>query len=135
MVKEWIRGKLGILENEKAIANNAAIDAAQATDIANNTAINVAQSEEIAKLGEAVADQQKIMIACIAVSAVAAVALTCFVAFCIWKGNKLNKEKEKNLSKDTSDAKLNNADYAGIPEKLDNSTAEGLQKFSNDIAA
>ncbi|MDE5062695.1 hypothetical protein [Wolbachia endosymbiont of Drosophila tsacasi] len=58
MVKEWIRGKLGILENEKAIANNAAIDAAQATDIANNTAINVAQSEEIAKLGEAVADQQ-----------------------------------------------------------------------------
>jgi len=39
------------------------------------------------------------------------------------------------LSKDTSDAKLNNADDAGSPEKLDNSTVEGLQKSSNDIAA
>ncbi|MDR0773316.1 MAG: hypothetical protein LBE46_03250 [Wolbachia pipientis] len=145
MVKEWIRYKLGIIENEKAIANNATIDAAQATDIANNTAINVAQSadianltaenaaqaEKITKLSEAVADQQKIMIA----TAIAVIAITIFIGFCIWKGHKLNKEKKENLSKDTSDAKLNNADYAGIPEKLDNSTVEGLQKFSNDIAA
>ncbi|MFP3015005.1 MAG: hypothetical protein ACEY3B_01610 [Wolbachia sp.] len=130
------------------IANNTAINVAQSADIANNTAINVAQSadianlaaenasqaEKITNLSEAVADQQKIMIACIAVSAVAAVALTCFVV-CICYGIKCEKEKEKNLSKDTSDAKLNNADDAGIPEKLDNSTVKGLQKFSNDIAA
>lgn len=90
--------------------------------------------EKVETLTETVADQQKIMIACIAVSAVAAVALTCFVV-CICYGIKCEKEKEKNLSKDTSDAKLNNADDAGIPEKLNNLTVEGLQKFSNDIAA
>lgn len=91
--------------------------------------------EKVETLTETVGEQEKIIATCIIVSAVAAIAITSFVAFCIYQGVKLEREKEKNLSKDTSDAKLNNADYAGIPEKLDNLTVEGLQKSSNDIAA
>ncbi|WP_265033527.1 hypothetical protein [Wolbachia endosymbiont (group A) of Sicus ferrugineus] len=91
--------------------------------------------EKVETLTETVADQEKTLLICAIVSAVAAIAITSFVAFCIYQGVKLEREEEKNLSKDTSDAKLNNADDAGIPEKLDNSTVEGLQKSLNDIAA
>ncbi len=142
MVKEIFSNWLGVTKNTADIANNAAIDAAQATDIANNTAINVAQSadianlaaenasqaEKITNLSEAVADQQKIMIACIAVSAVAAVALTCFVV-CICYGIKCEREKEKNLSKDTPGTELNNLGKSNTSgTKLD---ADGGTKLSN----
>ncbi|UVW84072.1 hypothetical protein [Wolbachia endosymbiont of Aedes albopictus] len=157
MVKEIFSNWLGVTKNTADIANNAAIDAAQATDIANNTAINVAQSadianntainvaqsadianlaaenasqaEKITNLSEAVADQQKIMIACIAVSVVAAIAITSFVAFCIYKGVKLEREKEKNLSKDTPGTELNNLGKSNTSgTKLD---ADGGTKLSN----
>ncbi len=91
--------------------------------------------EKVETLTDTVADQEKTLLICAIVSAVAAIAITSFVAFCIYQGVKLEKEKEKTSSKDTPDAKLNNADDAGSPEKLDNSTVEGLQKSSNDIAA
>ncbi|WP_265021291.1 hypothetical protein [Wolbachia endosymbiont (group A) of Icerya purchasi] len=148
MVKEFFRDWFGVTKNEADIANNAAIDAAQATDIANNTAINVAQSadianntatnvvqsadianltaenasqaEKITNLSEAVADQEKTLLICAIVSAVAAIAITSFVAFCIYQGVKCEREKEKNLSKDTPDAKLNNVDTTDGTEKLQN---------------
>ncbi|WP_341810205.1 hypothetical protein [Wolbachia endosymbiont (group A) of Andrena carantonica] len=63
--------------------------------------------EKVKTLTEAVADQEKIMATCIIVSAVAAIAVASFVAFCIYQGVKCEREKEKNLSKDTPDTKLN----------------------------
>lgn len=75
--------------------------------------------EKVETLAEAVADQQKIMAICIIVSAVAAIAITSFVAFCIYQGVKLDKEKN-DLSKDTPDAKLNNVDTTDGTEKLQN---------------
>ncbi len=76
--------------------------------------------EKVETLAEAVADQQKIMAICIIVSAVAAIAITSFVAFCIYQGVKLDKEKKNDLSKDTPDAKLNNVDTTDGTEKLQN---------------
>ncbi|MDR2831881.1 MAG: hypothetical protein LBV62_03120 [Rickettsiales bacterium] len=66
--------------------------------------------EKVETLTEAVGEQEKIMATCIIVSAVAAIVITSFVAFCIYQGVKCEREKEKNLSKDTPDAKLNNVD-------------------------
>ncbi|WP_265023435.1 hypothetical protein [Wolbachia endosymbiont (group A) of Epistrophe grossularia] len=76
--------------------------------------------EKVKTLTEAVADQEKIMATCIIVSAVAAIAITSFVAFCIYQGVKCEREKEKNLSKDTPDAKLNNVDATDGTKKLRN---------------
>lgn len=76
--------------------------------------------EKVETLTEAVGEQEKIMATCIIVSAVAAIAITSFVAFCIYQGVKLEKEKEKNSSKDTPDAKLSNVDTTDGTEKLQN---------------
>ncbi|WP_341822074.1 hypothetical protein [Wolbachia endosymbiont (group A) of Ischnus inquisitorius] len=76
--------------------------------------------EKVKTLTEAVADQEKIMATCIIVSAVAAIAVASFVAFCIYQGVKLDKEKKNDLSKDTPDAKLSNVDTTDGTEKLQN---------------
>ncbi|WP_353288977.1 hypothetical protein [Wolbachia endosymbiont (group A) of Pogonocherus hispidulus] len=73
--------------------------------------------EKVETLTEAVADQEKTLLICAIVSAVAAIAITSFVAFCIYQGVKCEREKEKNLSKDTPDAKLNNVDAIDGNEK------------------
>ncbi|WP_250296581.1 hypothetical protein [Wolbachia endosymbiont of Oedothorax gibbosus] len=73
--------------------------------------------EKVETLTEAVGEQEKIMATCIIVSAVAAIAITSFVAFCIYQGVKCEREKEKNSSKDTPDAKLNNVDAIDGNEK------------------
>jgi predicted nuclease with TOPRIM domain len=62
--------------------------------------------EKVETLTETVADQEKTLLICAIASAVAAIAITSFVAFCIYQGVKLEREKEKNLSKDTPDTKL-----------------------------
>ncbi len=76
--------------------------------------------EKVETLTETVADQEKTLLICAIVSAVAAIAITSFVAFCIYQGVKLEKEKEKNSSKDTPDAKLSNVDTTDGTEKLQN---------------
>ncbi|WP_353277044.1 hypothetical protein [Wolbachia endosymbiont (group A) of Agelastica alni] len=73
--------------------------------------------EKVETLTETVADQEKTLLICAIVSAVAAIAITSFVAFCIYQGVKCEREKEKNLSKDTPDAKLNNVDAIDGNEK------------------
>ncbi|GFQ99191.1 uncharacterized protein TNCT_413461 [Trichonephila clavata] len=82
------------------------------------------QFEEVQKyldgLQETVADQEKTLLICAIVSAVAVIAITSFVAFCIYQGVKCEREKEKNLSKDTPDAKLNNVDATDGTKKLQN---------------
>ncbi|OAM00216.1 hypothetical protein [Wolbachia endosymbiont of Dactylopius coccus] len=76
--------------------------------------------EKVETLTDTVADQEKTLLICAIVSAVAAIAITSFVAFCIYQGVKLEKEKEKNSSKDTPDAKLSNVDTTDGTEKLQN---------------
>ncbi|MCX3065731.1 hypothetical protein [Wolbachia endosymbiont of Drosophila pseudotakahashii] len=71
-------------------------------------------------LAEAVADQEKTLLICTIATAVAVIAITSFVAFCIYQGVKCEREKEKNLSKDTPDAKLNNVDATDGTKKLRN---------------
>ncbi len=73
--------------------------------------------EKVETLTETVADQEKTLLICAIVGAVAAIAITSFVAFCIYQGVKCEREKEKNLSKDTPDAKLNNVDAIDGNEK------------------
>lgn len=73
--------------------------------------------EKVETLTEAVADQEKIMATCIIVSAVAAIAITSFVAFCIYQGVKLDKEKKNDLSKDTPKAELDYVDTTDGTEK------------------
>ncbi|MGL9779685.1 MAG: hypothetical protein ACR5K5_05585 [Wolbachia sp.] len=73
--------------------------------------------EKVETLTETVADQEKTLLICAIVSAVAAIAITSFVAFCIYQGVKCEREKEKNSSKDTPDAKLNNVDAIDGNEK------------------
>ncbi|MBA8756777.1 hypothetical protein OZD66_00610 [Wolbachia endosymbiont of Drosophila baimaii] len=99
-LKEQLEGVKKIAEEAKKIAEGA-----------KETAENAI---------EAVGEQEKIMATCIIVSAVAAIAITSFVAFCIYQGVKLEKEKEKNSSKDTPDAKLSNVDATDGTEKLQN---------------
>ncbi|WP_265027483.1 hypothetical protein [Wolbachia endosymbiont (group A) of Bombylius major] len=76
--------------------------------------------EKVETLTETVADQEKTLLICAIVSAVAAIAITSFVAFCIYQGVKLDKEKKNDLSKDTPDAKLSNVDTTDGTEKLQN---------------
>ncbi|EEH12244.1 MULTISPECIES: hypothetical protein [Wolbachia] len=76
--------------------------------------------EKVETLAEAVADQEKTLLICTIATAVAVIAITSFVAFCIYQGVKCEREKEKNLSKDTPDAKLNNVDATDGTKKLRN---------------
>lgn len=74
--------------------------------------------EKVETLTEAVADQEKIMATCIIVSAVAAIVITSFVAFCIYQGVKREREKEKNqLDQDTPKAELDYVDTTDGNEK------------------
>ena len=86
--------------------------------------------EKVETLTETVADQEKTLLICAIVSAVAAIAITSFVAFCIYQGIKCEREKEKNLSQDTPGTKLD----ADGGTKLNNLEVNGL-KSVNDIAA
>ncbi|WP_341811917.1 hypothetical protein [Wolbachia endosymbiont (group A) of Conops quadrifasciatus] len=63
--------------------------------------------EKVETLTETVADQEKILLICTIATAVAVTAITCFVAFFIHQGVKLDKEKKNDLSKDMPDTKLN----------------------------
>lgn len=76
--------------------------------------------EKVETLTEAVGEQEKTLLICTIATAVAVIAITSFVAFCIYQGVKLEKEKEKNSSKDTPDAKLSNVDTTDGTEKLQN---------------
>ncbi|MDX5527109.1 MAG: hypothetical protein O7167_04475 [Wolbachia endosymbiont of Andrena nigroaenea] len=68
--------------------------------------------EKVETLTEAVADQEKTLLICTIATAVAVTVITCFVAFCIYQGVKLEREKEKNLSKDTPGTKLDGNNIA-----------------------
>ncbi len=76
--------------------------------------------EKVETLTETVADQEKTLLICAIVSAVAAIAITSFVAFCIYQGVKLDKEKKNDLSKDTPDTGLKNVDATDGTKKLQN---------------
>ncbi|WP_338406571.1 hypothetical protein [Wolbachia endosymbiont (group A) of Longitarsus flavicornis] len=79
--------------------------------------------EKVETLAEAVADQEKTLLICTIATAVAVIAITSFVAFCIYQGVKLEREKEKNsLDQDTPDAKLNN---------VNTDDTKGLRKAAN----
>ncbi|WP_264702726.1 hypothetical protein [Wolbachia endosymbiont (group A) of Volucella inflata] len=73
--------------------------------------------EKVETFAEVVGGQEQAILTCAIVSAVAAIAITSFVAFCIYQGVKCEREKEKNSSKDTPDAKLNNVDAIDGNEK------------------
>jgi len=51
--------------------------------------------EKVETLTETVADQEKTLLICAIVSAVAAIAITSFVAFCIYQGVKLERERKE----------------------------------------
>ncbi|WP_265025926.1 hypothetical protein [Wolbachia endosymbiont (group A) of Bibio marci] len=77
--------------------------------------------EKVETLTEAVGEQEKTLLICTIATAVAVTAITCFVAFCIYQGVKLEREKEKNsLDQDTPKAKLSNVDTTDGTEKLQN---------------
>ncbi|GFQ72225.1 uncharacterized protein TNCT_506381 [Trichonephila clavata] len=86
--------------------------------------------EKVETLTETVGEQEKTLLICAIVSAVAAIAITSFVAFCIYQGIKCEREKEKNLSQDTPGTKLD----ADGGTKLNNLEVNGL-KSVNDMAA
>ncbi len=74
--------------------------------------------EKVETLTETVADQEKTLLICTIATAVAVTAITCFVAFCIYQGVKLEREKEKNsLDQDTPKAKLDYVDTTDGTEK------------------
>ncbi|MGL9759280.1 MAG: hypothetical protein ACR5LA_11235 [Wolbachia sp.] len=79
-------------------------------------------SDKADKAIEMVGEQDKIILTCAIVSAVAAIAITSFVAFCIYQGVKLEKEGKNDLSKDTPNGKFNNVSDT---EKLKDSLQEG----------
>lgn len=77
--------------------------------------------KKVDTLTETVADQEKTLLICTIATAVAVIAITSFVAFCIYQGVKLEREKEKNLlDQDTPDAKLSNVGTTDGTEKLQN---------------
>ncbi|WP_341819638.1 hypothetical protein [Wolbachia endosymbiont (group A) of Brachyopa scutellaris] len=74
--------------------------------------------EKVETLTEAVGEQEKTLLICTIATAVAAIAITSFVAFCIYQGVKLEREKEKNsLDQDTPKAKLDYVDTTDGTEK------------------
>ncbi len=74
--------------------------------------------EKVETLTDTVADQEKTLLICTIATAVAVTAITCFVAFCIYQGVKLEREKEKNsLDQDTPKAKLDYVDATDGNEK------------------
>ncbi|GFY65315.1 uncharacterized protein TNIN_38171 [Trichonephila inaurata madagascariensis] len=96
-------------------------NATQAGDITNLIKENATQAGDITNLTETVADQEKTLLICTIATAVAVIAITSFVAFCIYQGVKLEREKEKNsLDQDTPDAKLSNVGTTDGTEKLQN---------------
>jgi len=76
--------------------------------------------EKVETLTETVADQEKTLLICTIATAVAVIAITSFVAFCIYQGVKLEKEKKNDLPKDTPDTGLKDVDATGGTEKLQN---------------
>ncbi|WP_375604218.1 hypothetical protein NOX90_01045 [Wolbachia endosymbiont of Anurida maritima] len=68
--------------------------------------------EKVETFAEVVGGQEQAILTCAIVSAVAAIAITSFVAFCIYQGVKCEREKEKNSSKDTPDTKLDGNNIA-----------------------
>lgn len=54
--------------------------------------------EKVETLTEAVGEQEKMMVTCIIVSAVAAIAITSFVAFCIYQGVKCERKGQEDLA-------------------------------------
>ncbi|WP_374698453.1 hypothetical protein [Wolbachia endosymbiont (group B) of Limnophora tigrina] len=74
--------------------------------------------EKVETLTETVGEQEKTLLICTIATAVAVTAITCFVAFCIYQGLKLEREKEKNsLDQDTPKAKLDYVDTTDGTEK------------------
>lgn len=74
--------------------------------------------EKVETFAEMVGGQEQAILACAIVSAVAAIAVTSFVAFCIYQGVKLDREKKNDSSKDTPTNEKFSVDSA---EKLNNS--------------
>ncbi|MFP3023572.1 MAG: hypothetical protein ACEY3K_12005 [Wolbachia sp.] len=73
--------------------------------------------EKVETFAEMVGGQEQAILTCAIVSAVAAIAVTSFVAFCIYQGVKLDKEKKNDLSQDKPNGKFSNV---GDTEKLNN---------------
>ncbi len=77
--------------------------------------------EKVETFADMVGGQEQAIL-CAIVSAVAAIAVTSFVAFCIYQGVKLDKEKKNDLSQDMPSGKFNNVNDT---EKLKNNLQQG----------
>ncbi|WP_264337095.1 MULTISPECIES: hypothetical protein [unclassified Wolbachia] len=62
--------------------------------------------EKVETFADMVGGQEQAILTCAIVSAVAAIAVTSFVAFCIYQGVKLDKEKKNDLSQGTPNGKV-----------------------------
>lgn len=78
--------------------------------------------EKVETFADMVGGQEQAILTCAIVSAVAAIAVTSFVAFCIYQGVKLDKEKKNDLSQDMPSGKFNNVNDT---EKLNNNLQQG----------
>lgn len=78
--------------------------------------------EKVKTFADMVEGQEQAILTCAIVSAVAAIAVTSFVAFCIYQGVKLDKEKKNDLSQDMPSGKFNNVNDT---EKLKNNLQQG----------
>ncbi len=73
--------------------------------------------EKVETFAEIVGGQEQAIIICTIATAVAVTAIASFVAFCIYKGVKLDKEKKSDLPQDKPNGKFSNV---GDTEKLNN---------------
>ncbi|MCA7010635.1 hypothetical protein [Wolbachia endosymbiont of Tribolium confusum] len=78
--------------------------------------------EKVETFADMVGGQEQAILTCAIVSAVAVIAVTSFVAFCIYQGVKLDKEKKNDLSQDMPSGKFNNVNDTG---KLKNNLQQG----------
>ncbi|WP_264374843.1 MULTISPECIES: hypothetical protein [unclassified Wolbachia] len=78
--------------------------------------------EKVETFADMVGGQEQAILTCAIVSAVAAIAVTSFVAFCIYQGVKLDKEKKNELFQDMPSGKFNNVNDT---EKLKNNLQQG----------
>ncbi|MGL9757970.1 MAG: hypothetical protein ACR5LA_03790 [Wolbachia sp.] len=62
--------------------------------------------EKVETFADMVGGQEQAILTCAIVSAVAAIALTSFLAFCIYQGVKLEKEGKKDLPQDKPNGKV-----------------------------
>ncbi|WP_265025049.1 hypothetical protein [Wolbachia endosymbiont (group B) of Pammene fasciana] len=62
--------------------------------------------EKVETFADMVGGQEQAILTCAIVSAVAAIAVTSFVAFCIYQGVNLDKEKKNDLSQGTPNGKV-----------------------------